>query len=279
MTPGIGGKTITRIFTRNDLLGRKNDEFLRFGPEVLREEYGLTRKAAESWCGEREALLEEAETMEERLDPLGVRLVTAADASYPRQVEALEKDPPGLLYLHGNARLLEADTFCVMSSRKSSNEALEQIDKLAEEGVLAGKTLVAGDDTPEYQRAAVVPLRWGAPRIIVLDRGLFKALGPDLKEETFRSARLWRYQFDPNTDLAISFTHPDAGFHRNANRLRDQLVGALSLKLTFVEITPKGNMEKLAIRAMRAGRPIRVSELSDCAEQMARTGAEVVQVG
>ena len=37
LTPGIGGKTITRVLTRNDLLGRSIDEFLRLGSEALRE--------------------------------------------------------------------------------------------------------------------------------------------------------------------------------------------------------------------------------------------------
>lgn len=33
-------------------------------------------------------------------------------------------------------------------------------------------------------------------------------LGEDLRSEPFRAARLWRYEFDPMTDLAVSRRHP-----------------------------------------------------------------------
>jgi DNA processing protein len=276
MTPGFGGKSITRVFTRNDMLGRSISEFLRYSSETLREEYRVGAKAANTWTETKLDRIKDAEEQQERLDPLGVTLVTAADAHYPRQIEGLDKDPPGLLYLYGNTRLLDSRTFCVMSSRKSAPSALDLIEKLAEEGVLSGKTLVTGDDTPEYQRSAVVPLRWGSPRILVLDRGLFKALGPDLTDETFRTARLWRYKFDPQTDLAISAIHPDGGYHRNANSRRDRLAAALSMQLDFAAISATGNMQKLAVAGLRAGRTVRVSDLTPNFHDLRDAGAQVI---
>lgn len=275
LTPGIGGKTITRVLTRNDLLGRKIDEFLRVGMESLREEYRFTAKAAQEWSMTSQRRLDEAKALEDRLVPLGVNLVTAADAHYPRMIEQMDHDPPGVLFLYGNARLLESETFCVLSSRDTSSAGLEVIEKLTEERVLAGKTLVSGHDTPEYQRSAIVPLRWGAPRVLILDRGLFKALGEDLREEPFRAARLWRYQFDAKTDLAISCLNPDKDYHPNSNRIRDKLIACLSSALDLVEVRPGGNMEALAKAALRAGRPVRVWEDSESAESLRKIGAKV----
>lgn len=275
LTPGIGGKTITRVLTRNDLLGRTTDEFLRVGLEALREDYRFTLKAAQEWSSTAKRRLDEAKALEDRLVPLGVNLVTAADAHYPRMIEQMDHDPPGVLFLYGNARLLESETFCVLSSRDTSSAGLEVIEKLTEERVLAGKTLVSGHDTPEYQRSAIVPLRWGAPRVLILDRGLFKALGEDLREEPFRAARLWRYQFDAKTDLAISCLNPDRDYHPNSNRIRDKLIACLSLALDLVEVRPGGNMEALAKAALRAGRPVRIWEESACAESLRKIGARV----
>lgn len=274
MTPGIGGKSVTRILTRNNLLGRTPEEFLTLSPEALREEYKLSARAATS-LGLRS--MRETEELEKRLAGLGVTLVTAADAHYPNRIEEMDSDPPGVLFLYGNTKLLTAArTFCVLSSRNSFPADLDLIEKLAEEAVLDGGILVAGHDTPEYQRSAVVPLRWGSPRILCLDRGLFKVLGDDLRDEAFRAARLWRYQFDPHTDLVVSPFRPEADFIGANNRVRDRLVGCLSLTLSFVQIAEGGNMERIAKMALKAGRQVRVSDRSTGYKKYAEIGAEVI---
>ncbi|MBS1715093.1 MAG: DNA-processing protein DprA [Armatimonadetes bacterium] len=273
LTPGIGGKTVTRALTRNDLLGRSPDDFLRIGPEALREEYGMKVKVADGWHERKKAKVAEALQVEERLVPLGVSLVTAADAHYPRRIEQMDADPPGVLFLYGNTKLLEAKTACVLSSRGTTRAGLEAVEKLAEEHVLDGKAIVSGHDTPEYQRSAVVPLRYGAPRLLVLDRGLFRALGEELQDEPFRAARLWRYRFDPKTDLAVSSLNPEKDFHPNSNKVRDRLIAGLSMCLDFVEVRPGGNMESLAKAALRCGRAVRVSDQAEASEILQKLGA------
>ena len=255
MTPGIGGRRLVRILSRNDLLSRSPEEFLGLAPEVYQEEYRLPATVART-LQSRKNELPELETLEQRLDGLGVHLVSLADAHYPSRVEQMDSDPPGILFLYGNTKLLNASTFCVLSSRNASPDQLSEIERLAEEGVRKGQVLVSGHDRPEYQRSAIVPLRWGAPRILILDRGLFQALGENLKEEPFRAARLWRYEFDPSTDLVVSPFRPEAIFTGVNNQVRDRLVAALSQTLHFVHVAPGGNMEKLQRMAERAGRSV-----------------------
>ena len=277
LTPGVGGKSLVRILARMDLLGIQPNEFLGLSEASLVEEFGLRPKTAAAISGGLSELTKRSEEIERRLDEHGVTLVTAADASYPERLEEFDADPPPALFLHGNVKLLRNKTFCVMSSRRTSVAGLSQIEKLAEEGVLAGETLISGHDRPEYQRAAVVPLRWGAPRVICLDRGLFQALGENLSEEPFRAARLWRYKFDPSTDLAISPCRPETGFVGVNNQVRDRLVASLSERLDFVEINPGGNMEKLARQALRAGRAVRISDRSVAHRDLVHSGAETLE--
>jgi DNA processing protein len=260
MTPGIGGRTVLRVLTRNDLLGRDPREFLALSPEALKEEYRLSAKSIQGLSGDRVELLKNLQTLEARLSGLGVTLVTAADAHYPSLIEEMDPNPPGVLFLYGNLKLLEAQTFGVLGSRNTLPADLELIERLTEEGVLNAEVLVTGHDRPEYQRSAVVPLRWGAPRILCLDRGLFKVLGEDLRDEAFRAARLWRYEFDPRTDLVVSPFRPHADFIGVNNRVRDRLVACLSRRLDFVNVAEGGNMDALLRLALRAGRPVRVSD-------------------
>jgi DNA processing protein len=276
LTPGIGGKTIARVLARQDVLGREPGEMLTYSPEVLREEFGLTMRAAAAWHARARELVNEARGLEERLARHGVGIASAADAHFPARLEQFDPDPPGLLFYFGNARLLETRTFCVMSSRRSPPEALRLGERLAEEGVLASEVLVCGHDTPEYQAWAVVPLRWGAPRVLVLDRGLYAALGGDLSQEPFRAARLWRHEFDPKTDLALTTLAPDQAFAPSANQMRDRLIAGLSMRLDFVKVAPGGNMERLLRRGLKAGRAVRVSATSQEAEAYRAAGATVL---
>ena len=274
LTPGIGGKSLVRILARLDLLGIGPEEFVRLSAASLVEEFGLKPKAAEALAGRLPQLESYTEEVEKRLDEHGVTLVTAADASYPERLEAFDSNPPPALFHYGNAKLLRTKTFCVLSSRRTSIAGLGQIEKLAEAGVLEGETLICGHDRPEFQRAAVVPLRWGAPRVICLDRGLFQALGEDLSQEPFRAARLWRYKFDPSTDLAISPCRPETGFVGLNNQVRDRLIASLSDRLDFVEVNLGGNMEKLARQGLKAGRKVRVSDRSVGYRELMSVGAE-----
>lgn len=274
LTPGIGGRSITRILTRIDLLGHSIKDFLACPAETLPDRYRMPKRAAAFWTDKKGEMLEDAEIMQNRLDPLGVSLMTAADAHYPRQIELFDPDPPGVLFLYGAQRLLESRTFCVLSSRQSSDTALREMEAIVEERVLTGQTVVTGHDTPEYQRAAVVPLRWGAPRVLVLDRGLFKVLGDDLRQEPFRAARLWRHEFDPRTDLVISTINPLRDYHPNSNRIRDRLIASLCQEIDCMEVREGGNMHRLAVQALKAGRPVRVSPRADCYDALLALGAK-----
>jgi len=255
LTPGIGGRTVARVVARNELLGRTPVQFLKLAPEVWREEYRLTAKTADNLFT---AKTSDTEAAERDFAAKGLGWITAADAHYPERLEEFDTDPPGVLFVYGNQRLLSSDTFCVLGSRGTTPAGLDQIESLTESGVLAGEVLVSGHDRPEYQRSAVVPLRWGSPRILCLDRGMYEVLGPDLKSEAFRAARLWRYEFDPKTDLVVSPFRPSAGFHGVNNQVRDRLVAGLSRRIDLVNVAPKGNMERIGKMALKCQRPLRV---------------------
>jgi DNA processing protein len=276
MSPGIGGKSVTRVLARNDLLARTPEEFLELPMEAYIQEYRLSRKASAGLAGERLDAVSRTQELEKRLAGLGVTIVTAADIHYPSKVEEMDPDPPGVLFLYGNTKLLEARTFSVLSSRNTLPSDLQLIETWTEERVLGGAVLVTGHDRPEYQRSAIVPLRWGSPRILCLDRGMFNVLGENLKDEAFRAARLWRYEFDPLTDLVISPFRPNADFIGVNNKVRDKLVACMSDELVFANIAPSGNMERLAHLAVAAGRVVKVSDRIPGARSLERIGAELI---
>jgi hypothetical protein len=243
-------------------------------PEALREDYRFAAKPASLWQDHKEEYLKTATESLSLLDSFGVVFATPVEPHYPDSLTEFHPDPPGLLFFYGNHGLLKRSTFGIFSSRKTSRAGLEAMDRAAEEGVLNGEVLVSGHDTPEYQRSAIAPLRWGAPRILVLTRGFFEALGPELKTEPFRAARLWRFQFDPSVDLVVSAVGPLSTSHKNANRERDVLVASLCRRLDFVEVAAKGNMEALVKQGISSGRAVRVGDMSPNSREYYALGAK-----
>lgn len=149
--------------------------------------------------------------------------------------------PDAGLWLYGNVRLLGT---AVASCSKAFGRPyqtpsnLEAIEREIEQLVLQGRIVVTGIHNLAHQRAAIVPLRWGAPRILVFSGGFYHHLGPDLKEEPFRAARLWRYQFDAKTDLVISRRAPDklptfAQFNPTVDRLIERITARLIPGILF----------------------------------------------
>ena len=139
------------------------------------------------------------------------RLHPAPKRSAPYDVEPGYYEEAAL-WLYGNVRLFHQQLCCVhraLGQPRHRPHDLDVIETEAEHIVLGGRVLVSGVHNAAHQRAAVVPLRWGAPRILVLSGGFRLHLGPDLVDEPFRAARLWRYRFDPSTDLVISRRAPD----------------------------------------------------------------------
>src|SRR5688572_23795013 len=144
MTPGLGGRSVTRVLARNDLLSRSAEDFLKLQPDSLRAEYKLTKRAIDNLSGDKKELVGRVQELEERLGTLGVTIVTAADVHYPSAIEEMDSDPLGVLFMFGNTKLLDTSTFCVLSSRNTLPADLELIEKYTEEGVLNGEVLVTG---------------------------------------------------------------------------------------------------------------------------------------
>lgn len=166
----------------------------------------------------------------------GIRI--RRDPTAPKRSAPFGQEPgyyePAGLWFYGNMKLLEADVATVelaLGAPGHSRQDLAIVEGQAEKLVLANKVLVCGIHSPAQQTAAGVPLRWGSPRILVVSGGFKQHLGPDLKEEPFRAARLWRYQWDPVTDLIVSRRAPDRmpTFARH-NPTVDRMILALSRK-------------------------------------------------
>ncbi len=260
LTPKLGSQGIEGLLRKIAQEGLSPEEFLAIPVEEKSRRYKLLPEAAAALSRGAAVIQSEYGPVEDRLRGHGVEWVTHADASYPQRIVQRLVTTPSILYFYGNRSLLDRETFAAFSSRGTSRQGFDRMERVVEKWVLKPSVLVGGHSTPSYQRAAVVPLRWGTPRIMVLDCGMFTALSDDLSTEPFKTARLWRYNFDPKTDLVISFCRPKdlpLGIH---NKPRDWLISAIADDLLFIEVRTGGVMESIGLAALSQGRDVWVME-------------------
>ncbi len=255
LTPGLSASKVRNCFEKIRRCSNQDLSKLRLSKSSL-STLGFEQNEINKILQFEEDSQKEFTKIKNISDKLPLRFVLQTSPVYPNAIESFMSSSPFYFFLYGNVPLLRAKKFAVVGSQGISKERLTWIETTTESGVLKGETLVVGANTDAYKRAAVVPLRWGAPRIIILDRGIFTVLGENLDQEMFPAARLWRYKFDPNVDLVISFCRPSEPHRLGANKIRDELVFAIADRIEVAHMRPGGTMSKLVQRANLLGKPV-----------------------
>src|SRR5215470_2259678 len=103
-----------------------------------------------------------------------------------------------------------------------------------------------------HRIAAVTGRAAGAPRLIVLDRGLFAAFHgqPDLDPFGFGPGRT---RFDSRTTLVLSIFRPYDHASPRGGRRRDELIAALGDIVVALSARPGGEVERICLRALDRG--------------------------
>ena len=256
--PGMGRKSIERVLHRNLLYGISGDDFLKLNVLSLTTEYKLSQTSAECIVDISNELRCAASRCANRLHNSGVHLITSTDITYPQRLLSRLTSPPPFLFVYGNLAAINTDTFTVANSNGAPDSALAQCDEAAEYAVLAGKTVVTGHNRQAYQRPALVARRNGGRICYVLDRGLVEAFGGDLTRDLFPAARIWSPAYDSGQDVTISpFVPMEHGIAAN-NRLRDELIFALSDEILVGYIRTGGVMEKNCLEAVSRNQKVQL---------------------
>lgn len=257
LLPDVGRKTMRHILERQRVYRHPPQEVLQLPLETLESEYLLPARAVHAIKTDLPLLLEEVERLDSHLTRCGVRWISFQHAIYPPALEAMD-DPPALLFAYGNWELLSQPTVAVLASHTISARGLTVLETLADTFLREGWVPITSTTQPAYQRMLLCALRAGAPAVLVLDRGLLKVFGEDLRKEPLASARIWQAEFDPNRMLAISPFRPRDGWINANGKYRDRLIAYLADCPIIVEARPNGFMLELGKELLTKGRALTV---------------------
>lgn len=272
--PGVGVRTANRVLRAAGARGLSLPDVVALPAEVLAREFGLPRRAIRQLTERRPEHEEHCRRLWARLQAAGVTVARRGDGVYPERWRGRAGAAPPIVYAYGNPGVLAAPTVAVLSSRTIDGAAVTAAIEVLRRTAQEGATVVSGGMKGTYRIAAVTVRAIGAPRVIVLDRGLLACFGKDLESDPFGLGP-GRARLDLTKTLVLSTFRPRDHAAPGNGRQRDELVADLADVVVAVRARPGGEIERVCLRALDAGRCV----LSWHGENPALVAAGAVPIG
>ena len=250
--PRVGERAVVRICRLAAQRRLSLDDVLALPPVLLAEQYRLPAAAVTRLTTGRAALEAHARQMLARLHAVKAGVQWPGSPGYPRRwLDSADPAPP-VVYLYGNPDVLVGPTVAILNSRIVTAATVSATVRVVQCAAVEGFTLVTGGMKSTHRIAAVAGRGAAAPRVVVLERGLFATFGADLTSDPFGFGP-GRSAFDSDRTLAVSsFRLNDHAAPRNGRR-RDQLMAALADVVIAVSARAGGEIERTCLRALDHG--------------------------
>ncbi|HVN86395.1 MAG TPA: DNA-processing protein DprA [Candidatus Binatia bacterium] len=249
--PRVGETAARRALELTAARGIALMDFFQLPEATLREAYALHRQAVERVCRDRERREREAGELLARMRAAGVEVCVWDDSRYPaRWRERLDPGPP-IVFSLGSLAALEGATAAVLNSRAPTERAVTATIRIVQAAAAQALVVVSGGMKATHRIPAVLG-RTAPARVIVLDRGIFAALGRHVDQDPFGLGP-GRAALDAARTLVLSpFRLGDHAVARNGRR-RDELVAALADVIVAVHTRAGGEIERVCFAALDRG--------------------------
>ncbi len=253
--PHVGEKAADRILQTNSARGRGLATFFRLPATVLRSEYDLPPAAVEQIVDHAGELETRCRWLAQRVEAAGANVVVAGSSGYPARLTQRLAPPPAVIAQFGAEHVLQAPTLAVLNSRTIDERVVVASNVAVQAAIAQGFTLVSGGMKASHRIVAVAARAAAAPRVIVLDRGLFATFGASVDRDPFGLGHA-RGPFDRRRALALSpFRLGDHAVAHNGKR-RDEIVAALADVIVVVHARPGGVIERVCLEALDRGQVV-----------------------
>jgi predicted Rossmann fold nucleotide-binding protein DprA/Smf involved in DNA uptake len=253
--PSIGDRRLARIQAWARREGLSLAGLVAGGPGLWSITSLLPRGARARLMHERWRHTAHCRALVARLSAAGVCIASPADATFPRHWLRRADPPPPFVYSYGGAELIELPTVAMLGSRTVTGESVTAAVHVARAAAQTGAALVVGGMKATHRIAAMASRAAGAPRIIVLDRGVFAAFGGRPELDPFGLGP-GRSRFDRASTLVLSVFRPDNPANPRTGRRRDELIAALGDAIVALSARPGGEVERICLRALDRGQRV-----------------------
>lgn len=251
----VGRTGAARILAINRKRQHGLATFFRLPPVVLSEDYELPAQAIAQLGAGRGELETHCRWLADRLRETDGRSFVLSDHDYPARARERLPSPPVVLYGFGSWEVLEAPTLAVLNSRSVTERTVTASLAVARTAVEQGFTLIGGGMKASHRITAVAARAAAAPRVVVLDRGIFATFGAATDRDPFGFGP-GRSALDRARTLVFSpFRLMDHAAAHNGKQ-RDELIAAFADVIIAVSARPGGVIEHVCLQAIDQGQVV-----------------------
>ena len=175
-----------------------------------------------------------------------ISVIPWGDERYPRLLAAIP-DPPLVLWIRGDPRVLGEPAVALVGSRAGSPYGLEVAARLAQDLAVAGATVVSGLARGVDSAAHRGALAGDGLTVAVLGSGLLRVYPPEHQGLAERIAA---------RGAVVSEWPPDTGPRRLNFRARNRIISGLSLGVVVIEAADRSGSLITASFALQQGREV-----------------------
>ncbi|MBI3786594.1 MAG: hypothetical protein HY270_24655 [Deltaproteobacteria bacterium] len=253
--PLVGDKAAARILEVNRRRSHSLGTFFRLPDAVLRDDYKLPLRTVIRVCNERAVHERRCQWLVDQVVQAGGMIWSLEDSDYPERLRRRLQPPATVLFGFGNTFVLRGPTLAVLNSRTLTEQSVTTSLLSVQSAAAQGFTLVGGGMKATYRITAVAGRAAAAPRVIVLDRGMFAGFGARLDRDPFGFGP-GRAPLDLERTLVLSpFRLMDHAAAHNGKR-RDATIAALADIIIAVHARPGGEMEHVCLGALDRGQTV-----------------------
>jgi DNA processing protein len=244
---GIGRRTIHSIAARNRALDIPITRFFEMRKEELLARYDMPAGAELDLAGRKRAL-KVAKALTASALQAGVSVLTVADGTYPSApLDSLRDDAPHILYLVGDASLLDKPGIAVVGTRNPSRKAKRAATACAGKIAVEGFNVVSGYAEGIDTLAHTAALKCNGTTTMVLPHGILRFR----RKPGFPG----RHVLEERA-LILSEFAPDSLLSRHTALTRNRTICALADAVLVVETQKKGGAVNAGRNALRLRKPL-----------------------
>lgn len=274
--PGIGERTLAKLLQTAANRSETPGDIVAASRRHLAEAYGMPLAAIVRLHDQRRRHIERCRTILDELRRARARILTQKCGEYPARLLRNGSDAPPLLFALGNSAIADAPCVAVLGSREITDHTLSAIFAVVRSAHADGMSIAIGGMKSTHRLAAICTRAVAAPRIVVLDRGLFSAFAFDYDRDPFgcgdRPAQL-----DRSLTLVLSPFRPHDHAAPNSGRRRDRLVADLGDILFASHARPGGETDRICKNALARGQAVLLWDTGN--PDLLRAGARLTDAG
>ena len=179
----------------------------------------------------------------------GVRLLLFQDKEYPKLLRYIA-NPPSLLYVAGDLRLLSGECMAVVGTRHASAEAMIRTRRLASQAAAGGKVVVSGMargvDTAAH-RGALDAASGGTAAVLGCGIDVLYPVSNRRLREDIRKRGVLVSEFPPGREPRRAYFP-----------MRNRIISGLATEVVVVEAPARSGALITAMAALEQGRDVRV---------------------